>query len=129
MGVSAYCTRDEALLLIHRGLSWNPILVIIGYVLNDPEVEALQPLQRYFHKPRWWQHFHIFRLVSSARFRWDIRRLGAGDYLHYLHSPGQYKWQSVITAFEDIRAATAEKGIPVLLLIFPMIKGIDSWSQ
>jgi lysophospholipase L1-like esterase len=129
MGVSGYCTRDQALLLINKGLSWNPNLVIIGYVLNDPEVEALQPLQRYFQEPYWWQHFNVLRLIAETKFRLDVNRLGNGDYTRYLHSPEQYRWQSVLTAFEEIRVATAEKDIPVLILIFPMMKGTKDWSE
>jgi lysophospholipase L1-like esterase len=129
MGVTGYCTRDQALLLINKGLSWDPKLVIIGYVLNDPEVEALQPLHRYFQEPYWWQHFNVLRLIAKAKFRLDVNRLGNGDYTRYLHSPEQYRWQSVLTAFEEIRVATAENNIPVLILIFPLMKGIEDWSE
>ena len=129
MGVTAYCTRDEALLLIHRGFSWNPILVIVGDVLNDPDCGPQQPLRRYFQEPRWWQHSNILRLVAGVRYRREVKRLGNGDYIRYLHSPEQEKWQKVLAAFEDIRAATIARDIPVLLLVFPMIKEITTWSE
>jgi len=129
MGVSGYCTQDQTLLLINKGLPWDPDLVIIGYVLNDPEVEALQPLQHYFQEPRWWQHSNVLRLVAHSKFRMAVNNLGDGNYIRYLHSPEQYKWQSVLTAFEEIRVATAEKDIPVLILIFPMVRKIEDWSK
>jgi len=129
LGVSGYSTRDEALVIHYKGLSWDPDLVIIGYVLNDPEAEALQPLHRYFERPRWWQHLNIGRLIASTKFHLEVTLYGEGDYIRYLHSPGHHKWGSVISAFKDIRTDTVEQGTLVILLIFPLTKGVDSWSQ
>ena len=47
LGVSAYSTQDEAIVLEHVGLRWKPRVVIVGYVLNDPETTPIQPLQNY----------------------------------------------------------------------------------
>jgi lysophospholipase L1-like esterase len=120
-GVVGYSSSDEDLVLRHRALEFNPKVVIIGYVLNDPEIDPIQPLHRYYSQHRWWQHFRLLRLPDEARTSWDIRRLGGGDYYVYLHAPGQRKWQSVVDAFRDIRDVSAQRNIKVLVAIFPEI--------
>jgi lysophospholipase L1-like esterase len=119
MGVSGYNTRDEALVLEHKGLSWNPDLVVVGYVLNDPEIGPVQPLTSYFQDPAIWQHFHLARLMVSVKHGLDVRLRGGGDYYRYLHADGHKQWESVVGAFADIHQMTAEQQIPVLVVIFP----------
>jgi lysophospholipase L1-like esterase len=118
-GVGGYGARDEALVLRHKALVWNPRLVIIGYALNDPETSPLQRLHANFHRPACWQRLNLLRLVAFAKWRWDVRRLGRGDYVRYLHAPGQDRWRSVESAFAGMRRLTAPRGVPVLLVIFP----------
>jgi lysophospholipase L1-like esterase len=132
LGVAGYCSRDEALLFKHKGLQWNPRLLIIGYVLNDPEIDPMQPLQAYFQTPVWWQYFNLGRLVAHATFASDVQRLGHGDYHFYLHAEHQRKWQSVLTAFQDIAEMTAPRHVQVLVVIFPEIplnRPNFSWAQ
>lgn len=127
-GVGGYSTQDEELVLEFKGLSWNPDLVIIGYSLNDPETDPIQPLDSYFQKPSWWQYSNILRLIAKAKNGADISLVGDGDYIRYLHAPQQEKWQSVVQAFEKIDSMTRVRNIPVLLAIFPMIPE-KSWSK
>jgi lysophospholipase L1-like esterase len=119
LGVGGYSSRDEALALRHKGMRWNPRLVIVGYYLNDPEIDPIQPLHSHFQEPSWWQYSSLLRLVAEAKNRWDIRRWGDRDYFRYLHSPGHAKWQSVVEAFNDVAQVTQERGIPALVVIFP----------
>lgn len=127
LGVGGYSTRDEALVLRYKGLALDPVLIILGYVLNDPEVAPVQPLHRHFQTSRWWEDFNISRLAARFRLSWDVRRLGDGDYLRYLHaSPA--KWGSVLTAFSDIRVSASRRDIPVLVLIFPLMQEA-AWSE
>jgi lysophospholipase L1-like esterase len=125
LGVGGYSTHDEALVLAHKGVEWNPEIVVIGYVLNDPETDPVQPLHMYFQEPGWWQYLNVFRLVAQFRNEREIQTLGNGDHIQYLHAHPR-KWQSVVDALGRISSIGQERGIPVLLLIFPMTNG--SWT-
>jgi hypothetical protein len=98
LGVGGYSTRDEAIVLEHKGLKWDPELIIIGYVLNDPQIDPIQPLPAYFNETKWWQHFNIFRFILLFKYELDLNRLGNGDYFIYLHNDKR-KWQSVVSGF------------------------------
>ena len=118
-GTSGYCSWDEALMLRHRVVDFDPHVVTLGYVLNDPEVDPIQPLHTYFIKRPWWQPYDLLRLVGKAETIRDEKRWGGGDYYFYLHAQNQRKWQSVVDAFRDIRDVTAPRSIKVLVVIFP----------
>lgn len=119
LGVSGYNTQDEALVLEHKALAWQPDLVIVGYVLNDPETEPVQPLNSYFQEPAIWQRFHLARLIARVKHGLEVKYRGGGDYYRYLHAEGHEKWDSVVSGLEDIRRLTEEQYIPVLVVIFP----------
>ena len=124
-GVGGYATRDEVLTLRYKGMRWDPELVIVGYTLNDPEIDPIQPLQQYFQVPRWWQHSELLRTMAWRKYKWDKRRLGRRDYYRYLHAHPR-KWRSVVDGFEEIGAMAREKGIPALVVIFP--ETLRRWS-
>lgn len=119
LGVCGYNTRDQAIVLEHKGLPWRPDLVVLGYVLNDPETDPVQPLTRYFHEPALWERSNLARLAAKAWRDLNVRQWGQGDYYQYLHAQGHPKWESVVAAFEDIRELTENRQIPVLVVIFP----------
>ncbi len=125
-GVASYGTSDEALVLKYKALQWNPRVVTVGYVLNDPETDPYQSLRVYFDAPMWWQHSQVLRLIALAKYRWDMRRLGNGNYFQYLHASSGDKWKSVVKGFSDMREVTAPRGIKVLVVIFPEII-FESW--
>jgi hypothetical protein len=135
-GVLGYSSYDEDLMLKCRVVNFNPRVVILGYVLNDPEIDPVQPIHAYFAKLAWWQHVRLFRLAGTWATQvsddWDRKRLGGGDYYVYLHAPQQRKWQSVVDAFSDIREVTSRQNIKVLVVIFPELtesfKG-KSWAD
>ena len=120
--VVGYSTREEALVLKHKALAWDPAVVIVGYVLNDPELDPIQPLHAYFGKPHWWQFSHLFRLIARVKYNWDGERLGGGNHVKYLHAEGEDKWIGVVDAFSDIKDMTSRRRIKVLVVIFPILK-------
>jgi lysophospholipase L1-like esterase len=126
-GVGGYSTHDEAVVLKYRALAWNPDLVIVGYVLNDPEDEPIQPLHSYYQEPRWWQRFHLLRLVAKAEWQRRVRRFGGGDYIQSLYRDPR-KWQNVVEAFASIRQLARAAGVGVLVVIFPL-STVDDWAQ
>ena len=119
LGVDGYSSRDEALVLEHKGLLWQPDLVIVGYVLNDPELDPIQPAHRRFGESAIWQRSNLLRMAAKVRNGWEIQRLGGGNYYRYLHAQGYPKWQSVVEAFARIRELTVERDVPVLLVVLP----------
>ncbi len=120
-GVSGYSSRDEALWIRHRVLSFDPDLILLSYTLNDPETHPAHPLHRSLHRPELWERFHALRLVA----KWDhARRLAQHKTLfHLLHDPEESYWPTVQSAFRDIRESTAQAGVPVLLVLHPLLAG------
>ena len=118
-GVIGYSTRQEALVLKHKALAWKPNIVIIGYVLNDPANDPMTGLHPGRLEPRWWQYSHLLRLVARVKYNWELKRLGAGDYIGYLHSESGDKWLSVVNAFREIKTLASSQGAKVLVVIFP----------
>ena len=120
LGVGGYSTQQEAIALKNRGIRWDPEL-IIGYVLNDPQIDPYQPLPAQFSETKWWQNFNITRLAAKFKYLYDLKTLGNGDYYIYLHNDRR-KWQSVVSGFKQIRIDAMEKDIPVLLVVFPIME-------
>ncbi|MDD9967193.1 MAG: SGNH/GDSL hydrolase family protein [Myxococcales bacterium] len=117
-GVGGYSSRDEALVVEHKVLPLDPDLILIAYSLNDPEVEPLQPVHSYYQDVALWQWSHVLRKLSQARLELDIRRLGGGDYIRYLHRHA-HKWRSVEQALGRIAALAGARRVPAALVIFP----------
>lgn len=118
-GVVGYSSYDEDLMLKYRAVNFDPRVVILGYVLNDPEIDPIQPLHSYLAKHPWWEPYRLLRYFTQVKADWDRKRLGNGDYYIYLHAQGKRKWQSVVDAFSDIREITSRRNIKVLVVIFP----------
>lgn len=119
LGVGGYSIRDETIVIKYKGLKWKPKLIVIGYVLNDPEINPFQPLHNYYQKPHWWQYLNILRLIAKTKKKCDINRIGHGDYIRYLHAQNYKIWKSVLKAFNEIKSLTQKQNIPVILVIFP----------
>ncbi len=119
MGVVGYSTVDEALVLRHKALALAPKLIVVGYFLNDPETDPIQPLHAYFQPVSWWQRFDLLRLFAQALHGSRAPAIRRGNYFMGLHAAGSAKWQAVETAFRQMYADAAAGGIPVLLVIVP----------
>ncbi len=121
-GVIGYSSYDEDLMLKYRVVKFSPHVVILGYVLNDPEIDPVQPLHAHFVADSWWKPFRILKLVAQVKASWEQKHLGGGDYYVYLHDRRVRKWQSVVDAFADIRDVASRRDIRVLVVIFPMVE-------
>ncbi len=126
-GVSGYSSRDEAIVLREKAIRWNPALVIVGYHLNDPEIEPVQLLHAYFAEPSWWQYSNFLRLLALRKQNWAVARLGGGYYYRYLHADPQ-RWSSVVEAFGEFARVARSRKIEVVLVVFPDIPG-DRWAD
>jgi len=129
LGVAGYSTKDEASQIKSKALIWNPRLLVIGYCLNDPEIDPIYELHNYFNKSMWWQRYNVFRRIALAKRNFDLKIFGGGNYIKYLHIENRKKWQSVLKAFGDIREMTQKRSIEVLVVIFPMIPNQQCWSR
>jgi lysophospholipase L1-like esterase len=127
-GVVGYSSRDEAVVLKKKALSFHPNGVIIGYVLNDPETDPRPSLHKYFDPPVWWRHSHLLRLCHLGWNSLQVWIDGGGDYQRYLHATGGEKWLSVREAFRSIGDSTRQAGAWTLAVIFPLTPR-NSWSD
>ena len=117
-GVAGYSIQDEVKVVEHKALAVEPDLIILGYVLNDPEPDPIQPVHSYYAPVRWWQHLHVGRLIAYSAWRAKIEQYGDGDYYQYLHREPR-AWRTVMAAFQDIGRLSRESGVPILLVVFP----------
>jgi lysophospholipase L1-like esterase len=122
LSVPGYSSKDEAIVVRCKALALAPDLLIVGYYLNDPEDEPLQRLHSYFHERALWEHSHLLRFIGWKRRSWRLEHYGHGDEFRYLHADPE-RWRSVVDAFDDIAAATRERGVEVLLAVLPTLYG------
>jgi len=127
-GVGGYSTRDEAIVLAERALPMHPALVIVAYVLNDPEIEAIQPLHTFFAGTKWWQHSEVLRYLAQRRHKEKVLRLGGGSYTRSLYGEPK-KWQSVLDGFDSMVASARAAGVPIGLVVFPDGSHCTSWKD
>ena len=127
-GVVGYSTRDEAIVLEKKALGFHPQGIIIGYVLNDPEIDPRLSLHKYFDPPVWWRRSHLLRLLHLGWNTVQVWIHGGGDYLRYLHAPGGEKWRSVEAGFRSIRRMADREGAWTLVAIFPLTPE-TSWEN
>ncbi len=131
MAVSGYSTLDEYAQLKHRGLELDPDFVIVGYFLNDPEVEPVNNLHATFAPTEWWQHSHLLRLVASKQKTRERERYGRvdgrQDYFHYLHRGPSFR--SVLKGFDGFAEVSRANDLPVLVALFPSYRRKNSWKK
>lgn len=118
-GVAGYSTKEEAVVLEHKAMAFEPDAVVIGYNLNDPDGEhAKEPLYNNFAPPEWWRHFHLTRYFVETLRQRRIQKIGNGNPLRYWHAPGSSNWAIVEDGFARIAEIAGEAEIPVVVVIF-----------
>ena len=127
--VSGYSSRDEACALESKLLPVDPDLVIVGYFLNDPEPDPLQPLQNYFHPAEWWQHSDILRRLAQWKRARDVESLGGGDLWRYYHAPQGEPWKRARAALERMAALAGPRKLHMLLILTPVFAPLEHWSE
>jgi lysophospholipase L1-like esterase len=127
-GVGGYSTVDEDAVLREKALAFKPDLVVLGYCLNDPQVDPIEPLQVYFSEPAWWQYSELLRYIANKIHGREVKRYGGGNYYRYLHAPDGPCWPLVAGALDDIRDTCNARTIPVVLVILPMLTP-KPWSE
>lgn len=118
-GVEGYCTFQELEMLKTKGLKYEPDLIILNYVLNDPE-----PGEYYFNKTFLMRHSALVRYFTyRVKKAWIIRerkRLGVGsrmDNYFYYHQPKYFK--AVEKAIQETAEIAKKYGNKLIVVIFP----------
>ena len=148
-GVAGYNTRQELIYLLHEGYSWDPDLIIVGFYWNDlignePALPALDSTPRVAPGAaiREERSDHVLPpwirdpLRQSLVFYLPATR--AQQVWHMLDPPGDRAsgvqhailtgdevflepyWLATETRLLEISRSGKDRGIPVLLLVFPM---------
>lgn len=118
-GVEGYNTLQELEQLKANGLKYAPDLVILNYVLNDPE-----PGEYYFNKTFFMRHSALVRYFSFRIKKFLIKRERKKQHIHteiehffYLHQPKYFSHvQEAILEMADIAKARGNK---LVVVIFP----------
>lgn len=118
-GVEGYGTFQELEMLEAKGLKYHPDLIILNYVLNDPE-----PGEYYFDKSflmrksalvRWF----VFRIKKSM-IKTERKKLGINteiDNYFYYHQPKYL--MPVKHAFREMAGISRSLGNKLIIVIFP----------
>jgi lysophospholipase L1-like esterase len=119
--VGGYSIADELVVLRERALPLHPDLVVLEYCLNDPELDAVQPLQAYFRGTEWWQHSHALRFVGSRVHGGRITKYGSGDKWRALHHPDGPYWREVEPLLDEFARDCASCGVPMVAIVLPFL--------
>jgi hypothetical protein len=119
-GVEGYNTFQELEMLKNRGLKYNPDLIILNYVLNDPE-----PGEYYFNKSFFMRSSALVRYftyrIKKALIRRERKRLNIHteiDNYYYYHQPKYFiPLKNVILEMADIARERERK---LVVVIFPV---------
>lgn len=139
-GVNGYGTREEAIILKEKAMAFQPDVIVVAYVLNDPEIST-SFISYFTQHPKVGKRvckIHIIHLPipCAARNLIDSMRLptflyGKGvEVWNNLNgdsytrvSQNEQSWQNVAKGFASIRETADKDGIPVVVVIFPLLYG------
>ncbi len=118
-GVEGYCTLQELEMLKTRGLQYSPDLIILNYVLNDPE-----PGEYYFNKTFLMRHSAMVRYftyrIKKGLIKRERKKLHISNELenyNYYHQPKYFdKVKEAVLEMADI---SQERGRKLVVVIFP----------
>lgn len=119
-GVEGYNIFQELEMLKTKGLKYNPDLIILNYVLNDPE-----PGEYYFKETFFMRHSTLVRYFSyrikKTLIRRERKRLNIKtevDNYYYYHKPKYFV--SVKEAILEMADIAGGRGNKLVVVIFPV---------
>lgn len=121
-------TVDQASQLHEEGLAYAPDVVVLGYVLNDSEdSEAAEARRardwaeekREKRAPHFFDRSALFRLVATRLWATAENRRRIAGY-HAMYRPDAPGWIAGQKALKLMGSLCTEKGIPLLVVIFPL---------
>lgn len=118
-GVEGYNTFQELEQLKAKGLKYSPDLIILNYVLNDPE-----PGEHYFSKNFFMRHSALTRYftyrIKKALIRRERKKIGIRteiDHFYYLHQSKYFN--RVKGAILEMAQISKQIGNKLTVVIFP----------
>ncbi len=118
-GVEGYNAFQELEQLKIKGLKYDPDLIILNYVLNDPE-----PGEYYFNKTFLMRHSALARYftyrIKKALIRAERKKLGIKtevEHFYYLHQPKYFL--RVEKAIQEMAEIARAGGNNLAVVIFP----------
>ncbi len=116
--VVGYSTKQELRLLEARGLAMRPNLIVLNYVLNDPDVVD-GGLSRYFTEPP----IQILRVLRAVGYKlkrlvFQFRR-SSRDYCQFVHE--RYK-DDIEKNFKRLGEISKDNNVPILVAVTPIFE-------
>jgi lysophospholipase L1-like esterase len=114
LSVDGYSTEQELRMLERRGFEFQPDLVIINYVLNDPDT-ADGGLARYYRSD-----IMLIRLARRAAARVDqilFSKQNVTEYHQQIHSDNE---KQIRRCFRQLGQLSEENNVPILVAITPV---------
>lgn len=124
-GISGYGTVQEVEMLDARGLKYEPDVVIVAYVLNDPGTNDIvfspKSYPSHFAGLIYTRAMLITRKLYYAAFLKE-------DYINFIHSGNSF--ENVGKAFDRLSAMAKEKNFKAYVIIFPVyFEGDYKWKD
>jgi hypothetical protein len=130
LGVPGYNTLQELRVVDAKLPRLHPDVVVLYYVLNDPE---LTPRAVLLHGgPLRSSHLGLFAsFLSKVRFPADVQTLRSQmdivDYYHYLHQSDHF--DTTRRLILEMAALLEQRGVRFLLVIAPEVYGIPGFKR
>jgi lysophospholipase L1-like esterase len=146
-GVPGYNDCQELALLNGLVESFSPDLILVGYVMNDPEGAHVPFGMDVEHgtMPPWWRAYHwvkgrfatlkyaaeklaplVARLRGRSSFAPPVDPNDEVRYVSVLHDPKGAYWPACASCIAKLGDYRKAKGVPVLFVIFPLFNHLDS---
>lgn len=129
LAVNGYATPQEVRILEKHGLDLKPDLLILGYVLNDPEVED-GGLSRYFRDVNRIELLHAAKFFASflvSYFHYQLNgdqanegKAPTGDHYVLIHQMDLFK--AVEDGFADLAKISQENDFEVMVVVTPVFR-------
>jgi lysophospholipase L1-like esterase len=136
LSLGALNTTHEAHLLEVEGVKYDPDLVLVGYILNDPaglpvktraKLSSLDNIKLFFKQSSLLLHsWMLLKQTAWQVMDWNLRLTRRGikniqtDEYTAIHND-EKKWQGVVNGFRKISRIAAERDIPGVVVIFPLL--------
>lgn len=121
-------TVEEVQLISQESTILKPDLIILAYVLNDPEVHP--PDIKTFNPPSWVTAIHRIFLgeIHSYAYYWMFTNftlfrgpiLSGVDYCLTVHKSDYHGWKKASEAMATLSKFTKEKALDLFVIIFPV---------
>lgn len=134
-GVYGYNTLQERYTLEQYALDFNPDLVIITYILNDPgeimDIHHEIPYIPIISELRpWLNNLYFYRYVARNYANIKKKLQGGSSYEEKIldfHKDGTIGWERTKDNLQGIQNITQREGISALLVLFPTLYRLNDY--